>query len=178
MQYRASSFSPMSSSVTILLVWYVVFLSENQTSPAFGDVCIKNCLRITCILGSHKMKGILRVILPEEPDLEGNISQLGGKYYNISLACIYHTKKTSCTCTSLQASWQITTMKWTYSAHRLHSQVTTMKWTNSAYRLHSQVSTQKYHLIKIQQEYKAIQDVFLNILLCVMIHYMYHSFLT
>ena len=93
MQYRESSVSPMSSSVTILLVWYVVFLSENQTSPAFGDVCIKNCLRITCILGSHKMKGILRVILPEEPDLEGNISQLGGKYYNISLACIYHTKK-------------------------------------------------------------------------------------
>ena len=29
------------------------------------------------------MKGILRVLLPEEPDLEGNISQLGGKYIMI-----------------------------------------------------------------------------------------------
>ena len=26
------------------------------------------------------MKGIPRVILPEEPDLKGNISQLGGKF--------------------------------------------------------------------------------------------------
>ena len=30
-----------------------------------------------CILGIHKMKGIVRVILPEEPNLEEIISQLG-----------------------------------------------------------------------------------------------------
>ena len=86
----------MSSRVTILLFWYVVFLSESQISPAPGDkyyVCSENCLRITCILDRHKMKGIQRVVLPEERDWEENKRQLGGKYYNISLACIYHTKK-------------------------------------------------------------------------------------
>ena len=36
MQSRASSPSPMSSRVTILLFWYVVPLSENLTSPAPG----------------------------------------------------------------------------------------------------------------------------------------------
>ena len=34
-----------------------------------------------CILGSHKMKGTPRVITLEEPNLEGNINQLGGKYW-------------------------------------------------------------------------------------------------
>jgi len=33
-QSRASSPSPMSSRATTLRFWYVVFLSENQTSPA------------------------------------------------------------------------------------------------------------------------------------------------
>ena len=36
MQSRASSPSPMSSRVTQLLFWYVVPLSENQTSPVPG----------------------------------------------------------------------------------------------------------------------------------------------
>ena len=37
MQSRASSPSPMFSRITILLFWYVVSLSENQTSvPAPG----------------------------------------------------------------------------------------------------------------------------------------------
>ena len=40
-QNRALSFSPMSSRVTILLFWYVVPLSENQTSSAPGKVEIK-----------------------------------------------------------------------------------------------------------------------------------------
>ena len=35
-QSRASPPSSMSSRVTILLFWYVVLLSENQTSPAPG----------------------------------------------------------------------------------------------------------------------------------------------
>ena len=34
--------------------------------------------------GNHKMKGILRVILPEEPDVEGNISQLGALHAYIT----------------------------------------------------------------------------------------------
>ena len=36
MQSRASSPSLMFSRITILLFWYVVFLNENQTSPAPG----------------------------------------------------------------------------------------------------------------------------------------------
>ena len=38
MQSRAVSFSPMSSRVTQLLFWYVVPLSDNQTSPAPGKL--------------------------------------------------------------------------------------------------------------------------------------------
>ena len=36
MQKRALPLSPISSKITILLFWYVVPLSENQTSPAPG----------------------------------------------------------------------------------------------------------------------------------------------
>ena len=73
-----------------------------------------------CILGSHKMKGILRVILLEEPNLEENTSQLEGKYYDISLACIYNTTKTSSIYTSLQASGYRHKLQKTYSANGLH----------------------------------------------------------
>ena len=43
MQIKASSSSPISSRTTILLFWYVAFLSENQTSPSPGKeyICHK-----------------------------------------------------------------------------------------------------------------------------------------
>ena len=47
------------------------------------------------------MKGILSVILPEEPDLEGNISELEEKYFP---GMYIPHQKTSGTCTSPQAS--------------------------------------------------------------------------
>ena len=47
--------------------------------------CTRGCsIAALCILGSHKMKGIPRVITLEEPNLEGNISQLGGKCWHTS----------------------------------------------------------------------------------------------
>ena len=62
----------------------------------------------------------------DERHSEGNITwrtRFGGNYSDISLACIFHTTKTSSTCTSIQASWQITTMKQTYSAYRLYDKL-------------------------------------------------------
>ena len=70
-----------------------------------------------CILGSHKMKGILRVILLEEPNLEENTSQLEGKYYDISLACIYNTTKTSVYILAYRLHDKL---QKTYSANGLH----------------------------------------------------------
>jgi len=48
---------------------------------------------MSCILGSHKMKDIPKVITLEEPNLEGNISQVEGKYWYISLTHIYCGKQ-------------------------------------------------------------------------------------
>ena len=56
-----------------------------------------------CILGSHKVKGILGVL---SPDLEGNTSRL---WYFPGM--LYHTTKTSGICTSFQASWQTGVIK-------------------------------------------------------------------
>ena len=47
--------------------------------------CNKRPVNRICILGSHKMKGILRVTLLEEPNLEENTSQLGGKYHDMHI---------------------------------------------------------------------------------------------
>ena len=62
MQNRALSPSPMSSRVTTLLFWYVVFLSENQTSPSLGkekipmSLCLAMYLKLACFVSKTEIR--------------------------------------------------------------------------------------------------------------------------
>ena len=56
-------------------------------------------------MGSHKMKGIPRVIYPEKPNLEGNTSQLGGKYFPQVLN--HYNSQTQAVCNSYQNSQSV-----------------------------------------------------------------------
>ena len=90
LQSNASSFpSPMCSRVTILLFWYVFPLSENQKSPAPGNVLlqkVKNIYTHTCDLMAALFPSVIKTsIIPTKSEKGCTRTQLVKCYLTLHI---------------------------------------------------------------------------------------------